>query len=590
LLLLLAENFLSPIQTVLPAQIFPPALQKYKRACDSPCVRALRQQLADSLQAFRGVYDNRNLRRLQLAWAGSSIGMWAYTVALMVYAYRQGGATAVGLVGLIRWFPAAIAAPLGGVLGDRYPRLRVMKAADVIRAVALGGAAVAIALDAPSALVYLLATVVTVVGMAFHPAEAGLLPTLARTPEELAAANVASTTIDSAGYFVGPALGSVVLLVSSIETVFAFNAVMLLWSALMLTLIRLDEPEAPKEFEPGRLRHELAAGFVTILRDGRLRLIVGLFGAQTFVYGAFVVLTAVAAIQLLDLGSSGIGWLNSALGIGGLVGGVAAVALVGAKRLALTFGLALVLLGAPLLVVGIWAEAVPAFILIGLAGLGMTLVDVAGFTLLQRAVPEEVLSRVFGVLHSTFYATGGIGAIVAPALIDWLGIRGALIATGAVLPVVTLPTLGLLAGVDRSIVVPTAQLERLRAIPIFALLPAPALEQLAQSLDRVAVGAGDVVFRQDEHGDRFYIVDDGEVEIEIDGRVANVLGPGDYFGEIALLRDIPRTATARARKATELYALERETFLGAVTGHAVSIEAAENVVATRLALRTPGEA
>jgi MFS family permease len=555
-------------------------------------VRALRQQLLDSLHAFRDVYHNRNLRRLQLAWAGSSIGMWAYTVALLVYAERQGGAFAVGLAGLIRWLPAAVAAPFGGVLGDRYPRLRVMTASDLVRAVVLGAAAAAVAVDAPAATVYLLATVVTVVGMAFQPAEAGLLPTLARTPEELAAANVASATIESAGYFVGPGVASLVLALSNenVEAVFVLTAVTLVWSALMLTLIRLERPDELKEAAHASWRHELAAGFATIAKDGRLRLIVGLFGVQTFVYGASVVLTAVAAIRLLDLGSPGIGYLNAALGVGGLFGGIAAVALVGAKRLAIAFGWALALAGAPILVVGLWPETAPALFLIGLAGLGMTLVDVAGFTLLQRAVPEEVLSRVFGVLHSTFYGTGAVGAIVAPGLIDWLGIRGALIAVGAVLPLVTLPTFGLLAAIDRSVAVPTAQLERLRAIPMFAPLAAPALEQLAQSLHRVPVAAGDVIFRQGDHGDRFYIVDSGEVEIEVDGRVASVLEPGDYFGEIALLRDIPRTATARARKATELYALERDAFLGAVTGHAVSTEAAENVIVARLALRTPGQA
>jgi MFS family permease len=551
---------------------------------------ALRQQLRDSARALRDVYENRNLRRLQYAWIGSSIGMWAYTIALMVYAYRQGGAAAVGVVGLIRWFPAAIAAPFAGVLGDRFPRLRVMKTADLVRAVTLGAATAAVAVGAPATAVYLLAILFTVVGMAFHPAQAGLLPTLARTPEELAAANVASTTIDAGGYFVGPALGGILLAVSNVETVFACTAALMLWSALMLTLIRLEEPEVPKAFEPGSFRREVAAGFVTIAHDKRLRLIVGLFGAQTFVYGAFVVLTAVAAIRLLDLGSSGVGYLNAALGVGGLIGGVAAVALVGARRLAVTFGIALVLLGTPILLVGLWSKAIPAFLLIGVAGIGLTLVDVAGFTLLQRAVPEEVLSRVFGVLHSAFYATGGIGAIVAPVLISWLGIRGALVAAGAVLPVVTLPTFGLLAAIDRSITVPTAQLGRLRAIHMFAPLPAPTLEQLAQSLDRVAVPAGDLVFRQGDQGDRFYIVDSGEVEIEIDGREANVLEPGDYFGEIALLRDIPRTATARTRKATELYALDRDTFLGTITGHAVSIEAAETVVDSRLALRTPGQA
>ena len=188
------------------------------------------------------------------------------------------------------------------------------------------------------------------------------------------------------------------------------------------------------------------------------------------------------------------------------------------------------------------------------------------------------------MLHSAFFATGGIGAILAPALISWLGIRGALIVAGAVLPAVTIPSFGLLARIDRTLTVPTAQLEALRAIEMFAPLPAPTLEALAANLMRVGVPAGETIFRQGDHGDRFYIVDSGEIEIEIDGRDTNVLGPGEHFGEIALLRDIPRTATARARKETQLYALDRDAFLGAVTGHAGSSEAAETVVVARLGL------
>jgi MFS family permease len=547
-------------------------------------VEALRRQLVDSLRAFKGIYRNAGLRRLQLAWIGSSVGTWGYVVALMVYAYDQGGAAAVGLVGLIRWFPAAVAAPFGGVVGDRFPRLRVMIASDFVRATALAVAAAAIVLDSPAVIVYLLSVVVTATSQVFQPAEAALLPTIAETPEELAAANVASSTIEAAGYFVGPAIGGVLLAVSNVQTVFVVTAVAFLWSAAMLALIRLKAPEEHLLKPRGSLLQESLAGFKTIGADWRLRVIIGLFGVQTLVYGAFVVLTAVAAIQLLDLGSPGIGYLNAALGVGGLIGGIVAVVLVGVRRLALTFGLALILWGAPILVVGLWAKPVPAFILIGIAGLGITLVDVAGFTLLQRAVPEDVLARVFGVLHSAFYFTGGIGAIVAPLLIDWLGVRGALIVTGAALPAVTIPAFGLLAHIDRTVTVPSAQLKRLRSIAMFAPLPAPTLESLASNLEPVEVPTGETIFRQGDAGDRFYIVDSGEVEIEIDGREANVLGPGDYFGEIALLRDIPRTGTARARKETKLYALDREAFVGAVTGHAASSEAAEGIVVARLGL------
>ncbi len=547
-------------------------------------MQALRRQIVDSLDAFASLYRNPSLRRLQLAWIGSSVGTWGYVVALMVYAYGHGGPSAVGLVGVIRWFPAAIAAPFGGMLGDRFPRLRVMVVSDLVRAGALTAAAAAIAFSAPAAVVYVLAILVTVTSQAFQPAESALLPTLAESPEELAAANVANSTIEYAGYFVGPALGGVLLAVSSVETVFAATAAAFLWSAAMLALIRLRAPEPAREAARGSWQHEALAGFRTIWRDSRLSLIVALFAAQTFVYGGLTVLIAVASIQLLGLGSPGIGYLNAALGVGGLIGGVVAVTLVGVRRLALIFGVGLVLWGTPILVLGLWAKTGAAFVLIGLAGLGMTLTDVAGFTLLQRAVPEEVLARVFGVLHSAFFAAGGIGAIIAPALVSWLGIKGALIVTGALLPAVTAPSFGMLGRIDRSLTVPTAQINALRAIEMFAPLPAPTLEALAMSLARVDVPAGETLFRQGDHGDRFYIIESGEVEIEIDGREANVLGPGDHFGEIALLRDIPRTATARARKATQLFALDRDAFLGAVTGHAGSSEAAETVVAARLGL------
>src|SRR6266496_5009062 len=219
--------------------IFPLVLQKHKRPCNSWRVKALREQLRDSLRAFSGIYRNQSLRRLQLAWIGSSVGTWGYVVALMVYAYDQGGAGAVGLVGLIRWFPAAAAAPFGGMVGDRFPRLRVMMLSDLIRAGALAAAAAAIVIDAPATVVYLLAILVTLVSQAFQPAESALLPTLAESPEELAAANVANSTIEAAGYFVGPALGGLLLAVSNVETVFAATAVAFVWSAAMLALIRL---------------------------------------------------------------------------------------------------------------------------------------------------------------------------------------------------------------------------------------------------------------------------------------------------------------------------------------------------------------
>jgi MFS family permease len=172
-------------------------------------------KLRESARAFGAVLRNPNLRRIQLGWAGSNLGTWAYGVALAVYAYGEGGAAAVGLVGLMRWLPSAVAAPFMGVIADRQPRRRVMIASDLVRAVVISGAAVAILADAGAAVVYILVAVGTVVSTAFRPAQAALVPKLATTPLELTASNVVSSTIESAGIFLGPAIAGVLLLFMS---------------------------------------------------------------------------------------------------------------------------------------------------------------------------------------------------------------------------------------------------------------------------------------------------------------------------------------------------------------------------------------
>jgi MFS family permease len=547
-------------------------------------VDRLREHVRESLRAMRDVFQNPALRRLQLAWAGSIIGSWAYAVALAVYAYRHGGASAVGLVALIRWLPAAAASPLAAVLGDRYPRVRVMLLTDLLRAAALATMAVGVFTHAPVALVYGLASLVAVVTTAFQPAQAALLPSLARTPQELTAANVSSSTIESLGFCAGPAIGGVLLAVSSVWVVFAVTACLFLWSALMLGLMR-GVAEPPLTRERPRLLDELTAGFRAIGRDPHLRLVVGLFGAQTLVNGAFGVLVTVSALQLLDLGPSGVGYLNAAVGIGGIVGGVLSLALVGHRRLASTFGVAIAFTGAPLLLIGAFPSTATTLVVFALIGLAIIVGDVAGFTLLQRGTPSDVLARVFGVVHSLFYATVAVGAILAPLLIHAVGVRWALVIVGAVLPALCVVATASLAQLDAAPPRPR-ELELLRRIPIFSPLSPPVLEQLAARLTPVHAQAGEQIIRRGDHGDRFYVVGSGEIEVVLDGQEPKREGKGSYFGEIALLRDVPRTATVRAATDVELFALDRDDFLPAVTGHAGSAEAAEAVVGSRLGIST----
>ena len=561
-------------------------MEKDNSAWDAPRVtRAWREQLADAARSFGRIFRNPNIRRIEGAWAASIIAYWAYGIALAVFAYQEGGAAAVGIVGLIRFVPSAIASPFASMLGDRLRRERVIVVAELVRAALLALSVAVLAVDGPVGLVYLLAALVAIAYTPIRPAQAALLPTLARNPAELTAANVTSSTIESLGIFGGPAIGGLLLAATSIEAVFAAAGIAFLLSALLVARVRVDEK--PERREPaGNILSEFAAGFVTLAREPGLRVLVLLMASQTLVAGALNVLIVVSALELLDLGEEGVGFLNSAVGIGGLIGAVISAALIG-RRLTSNFTLGILLWGVPIALMGLFPEPGLALFFLALVGLGNTLVDVSAFTLLQRAVPDEVLARVFGAVQGLWVATIGVGAITAPLLIAALDIRGALLVTGALLPVLATLLRRRLARLDAA-PVPTEELGLLRAIDLFAPLPPPVLETLARALVPIRMEAGREVFRQGEVGDRYYIVVSGEVEIVSDGRVVAVTGEGGYFGEIALLRDVPRTATVRAKSELELYALERDDFIGAVTGHAASADAADAVVATRLRSLRPG--
>ncbi len=540
-------------------------------------MRTVARRLREPAQALRDVFRNPHLRRVQLAWAGSVTGQYAFSVALAVYAYRHGGATTVGLVIVVRMLPAAVISPFAALLADRGRRELVMLASDLLRAAALGGAATLVAVGGPPAAVYALGVLVTILMTVFHPAEKALLPLLARSPEELAAANVSSTSIDSIGGFAGPAVGGLLLAVVSIEATFLFVAATFLWSAVLVARLR-PEQEPPPAGAPQGWRREALAGFRTIAAEPRLRVLVGLYGAQTIVAGGLTVLTVVTALRLLHLGNGGVGYLNAAIGVGGVVGAVVTLVLAGRGKLAGDFGVGVVLWGVPLLLIGIWPSTPLALAMLGAVGLGNTLVDVSALTLLQRTVDNAVLARVMGVVQALLVATMAAGAVIAPALVAGLGPRGALVATGAFLPALTALLAPRLAAIDRGARPPARRVELLRGIPVFAPLSGPSLEQLALALRSVRVPAGTDVIRKGEHGDDFFVIAGGEAEV-----AGRRLGPGDAFGEIALLRDVPRTATVRALTDLDLYALQRAEFVAAVTGSAASLAAANAVISERLA-------
>lgn len=532
-----------------------------------------------TLRSFGAVFSNPRLRRLQLAGVGSTLGMWAYGVGIAVYAYHAGGARAVGILFAARWGAGAIAAPWLSVLADRGSRRQVMLAADLSRAALIGTIAVLAFAHTGYAPVFVLAVLSTSISSVFVPAQGALMPTLVETPDELTAANAVMNSVSSIGMFAGPAIGGLLLALSGPGAVFVLTAGTFVWSALCLLGIPRDTPPAA---EGDSHRGQFVAGFRAIGASPALRVVIGLTSAQAFVAGILEVLLVVLALRILHGGNGAVGWLNTGMGVGCLLGVVAVAALAGRKRLAGDLGVGILLWGVPIALAAIWSNLAVAIVLFAVIGVGNTLVDVSGMTLLQRSADEAVLARVFGVLESLILGTLAAGALVAPLLVSLFGPRGALVATGAVLPVILALTLPALRRVDDAARVPTEPLALLGSLPLFAPLPSTVLERLASAVVEVHVPPLGEAVTQGAVGDRFYVIRSGRATVEVDGAQTGTLGPGDFFGEIALLHDVPRTATVRALDELELYALERVEFLAAVTGYAPSRAAADSIVAARL--------
>ncbi len=537
------------------------------------------------LVAVRELWGNRDLRRAELAWGGFHAAEWASLVALSVVAFDADGAAAVGLVLFARMVPSAIVAPVVAVVGDRYRRERILVVVHLVRSLACLGAALALMGGADPLVVYVLAILAAVPLAAHRPCHLALAPLLARTPRELAASNVAALTFESTAVLVGPAAAALILAVSTPAAVFGACAAASFLSFVAIAGIRPSATVGPAAAQHPGVLHELREGARALVGNPPVRLVVGLFGAQAFVRGVLGVLLVVLAIELLGIGESGVGILTAAFGVGGILGALAGISLVGRGRLGRPFQLSLAGWGLPLVVIGVWPETPVAVVCLALSGLANSLLDVSGFTSMQEHADEKVIGRIFGLFELVVIAAVGIGALVAPIANDLLGSRGALIAAGALLALLAVLAHAPLGHVDDGMEVRAAELELLQRTTVFSPLPYAALRRLASSLGERRAAAGEAIVTQGDDGDLVYVIEDGSVSISRDGEALGELGPDDVFGELALLLDVPRTATVTANEPVLLRTLARDPFLSAVTGNQLSHEELRRLVEAR----TPAE-
>jgi MFS family permease len=507
----------------------------------------------------RQALANREIRLAEIGWMLGIAAEAAYLVALLVFAFQLGGIGWVGLAGLARTLPGALSAPFIGSLADRLPRHRLLLVVHLGRAAAVASLALLSATGGSQILLFVLAGAEGIFATLHRPSNASLLPALARAPEELIASNIVSGTAENLGTLIGPALGGAVLLLAGTTAGFVIPATMFLAAAFAVGLVRpMTQPRLLPEAAGRRGLRRIMRGFEALIEHPTAGLLVGIGLSQTFVRGVMTVLLVAACAGVLGLGEQGIGLLQSAIGFGGIAGALAAGALVTRRNPVVAVAVLVVL------------------------GIGNAVFDVGLFSLIQRNVPNAVRGSVFGAFEGMIMLTVGLGSILAPQLQGVLGVQGALVAAGALLPILALAGGRGIERADHAAVVPDHEMRLLRGVAMFRPLPLTVVEQLAMGARPAIFEPGTAILEEGEVGNRFYIIVSGAAEVVSGKRRLRELGPGDSFGEIALLRDSPRTATVRAVDRVETVTLERPDFVCAVTGNPQAATAAGQVIEGRL--------
>jgi MFS family permease len=483
--------------------------------------------------------------------------------------------------------PAALVMPLVGRTADWMPRERLLVAIDAGRVLLALGACALEATGQPRLALLPVAAGLTTATAASNSVRRALIPLLVGSPGELTAAEVASSIAQAVAQTAGPVLAAVLFSLTS-------SGVVLLAAVVCFAIAALADSGLPNT-DKVAIRPQLgdrpvisARALAMIRAQPELRFATALLTTKYLGRGALYVLVVVVSFRLLHVGSSGVGWLTAAVGAGGVLGGIAAAGLVGRRRLAtpLVFGLAL--WAAAFLAIALVPQLTVAIVALAGLGIGNSLADVAGHTMVGRTARDDGLARVYGVLEALRALAITAGAGVTALVVAVAGARSSLLAAGGFLAAGAL--VGFLRRHVETAEPPTQNLELLRSNALFGWLAPVALERIAATLDPLELDEGSVLMHEGAGGDRAYLVADGELVAERDGREVGRIGPGDVVGEIALLYDSPRTATVRALTRTRMLGIGREEFLAAATGSAAARAASEDLVEGRLASATAEEA
>ncbi len=530
---------------------------------------------------LREVRGNGALARVLGAYASCGIAEFGIWIILLLYAYDRDGATGSTIMVLVQVLPSIAFAPFAGRLADRIAPVRVLRLSYVVQAAALGTVALTISLSGPEALVFALAPCATLGFDLTCSAQAALFPAIVRTPAELTTANVLTGWTDGAAYLVGPAVaGAVVALGGLAPAVVVTAAANVLAAALVSGGVRAVDLRGTPQSETSDLQTGAFSSLWSALSSPATRLLLVFIGFYYVLIGALDVLCVVLAVSLLHLGQGAAGYLNAAIGGGGMLAAFVTVVLAGRAHLARLLAVSLLVASGVVALIGAFPSVAGAVVLLAVSGLSGMVFRTVARIVLQRAAPPESAGTMFAAVAGIASLGLAAGTLVVRASIAIDGLRAALFAPAVVGFVLVGVAWHRLRSVDDAATIPQVQIRLLRSLPIFAPLPPPELEGLARGLELIAVPAGTAIVREGDRGERYFVVADGTLAVTSHGQPLRTLGRGTGFGEIALVTRSPRTATVTATTDALLYGLDQDAFVGVLTGHPRASSVVRNVVAS----------
>lgn len=523
---------------------------------------------------FRAVLAVHDFRWLITGLALSSIGSWAYNVALYVYVFEvtdSAGWAAATTIG--RFVPSLLLSSYAGVVAERFERRGLLIRLDLISTAVMIGLGVATGLGASALVAITLAGVTSVIGTAYYPATAAMVPQVV-DERDLAAANSFESMVENVSVIAGPAIGAGVLAISNVETALFFNAATFLFSAWCSTRVRArSQPTDVTEGGDAGVLRQVAVGFKAIGSSTTAFILVLYCVLASFFYGTDTVLFVVYSEERLGIGPDGFGLLLAGLGVGGVLMAPLVNRLAGSPRLATIITLGMIGYTLPTALL-LWIQEPALAVGVQVArGAGTLVVDVLAITALQRSLASDLLARVFGVFNALVLAAISLGALVTAPLLSWVGLDTTLLVFSVGISGLVILAWPRARLVDRETTQRLAQLapriSALEALGIFAAASRPTLERLAAAAEEVQYPPGTTVIREGEPADAFYVIIDGEVKVTALGELAfphalRTMGPGSYFGELGLIEAMPRTANVAAVGDVTLYRIPGDDFLAAL--------------------------